>query len=274
MIIKKIISGGQTGADRAALDVAIKFNIEHGGWIPAGRRAEDGALPEKYNLTEMDTESYPKRTEQNIRNSDGTLIVSRGKLKGGSLLTWEFAQKFNKPCFHIDLLNFDEFEAAIAMHGFVSDHQVEILNVAGPRASHDPGIYKSVKDILETLMYMELMETGPDELMSEDIILVERKAEKFCDNIHDAVALMTQKIHLRTRSVIANCNESEIASLYFSLSDKIKVTLGLDAGNKLLLKACAALLETEDVDVDDAAMTILKELKKNLEKNHVLRIIK
>jgi hypothetical protein len=78
-MITKIISGGQTGADRAALDFALKFNIPHGGWIPKGRIAEDGPLPAKYQLQEMPTSSYPKRTEQNVIDSDGTLILSRGK---------------------------------------------------------------------------------------------------------------------------------------------------------------------------------------------------
>ena len=83
-MISKIISGGQTGADRAALDVAIKLSIPHGGWIPKGRKTEDGTLPDKYKLKEMTTASYPKRTEQNVIDSDGTLIIARGQLTGGS----------------------------------------------------------------------------------------------------------------------------------------------------------------------------------------------
>jgi len=82
-MIQKIISGGQTGADRAALDFAIKRGIPHGGWIPKGRKTEDGTLPEKYHLLEMPTGSYSKRTEKNILDSDGTLIVSHGLLTGG-----------------------------------------------------------------------------------------------------------------------------------------------------------------------------------------------
>ena len=83
-MIKRIISGGQTGADRAALDFAIKMDLPHGGWIPKGRLAEDGPLPEKYQLQEMPTQNYPKRTEQNVIDSDGTLIITHGKLTGGS----------------------------------------------------------------------------------------------------------------------------------------------------------------------------------------------
>ncbi len=83
MRIKKIISGGQTGADQAALDFAIKHDIPHGGWIPKGRKTEDGIFPDKYHLQEMPTASYPKRTEKNILDSDGTLIFSKGTLTGG-----------------------------------------------------------------------------------------------------------------------------------------------------------------------------------------------
>jgi len=111
-MLKNIISGGQTGADRAALDVAIKFNIPHGGWIPKGRKAEDGPLPEKYQLQEMATNSYPKRTEQNVVYSDGTLIISHGTLTGGSAYTRKMAMKHGKPWFHADLNKLPTFQAA------------------------------------------------------------------------------------------------------------------------------------------------------------------
>ena len=102
-MIEKIISGGQTGVDQAALDVAIELNIPHGGWIPKGRKTEDGILPDKYQLKEMSTASYPKRSEQNILDSNGTLIISHGKLTGGSALTRRLAKKHKKPWLHIDL---------------------------------------------------------------------------------------------------------------------------------------------------------------------------
>ncbi|MBF0231499.1 MAG: putative molybdenum carrier protein [Desulfamplus sp.] len=288
-MLKKIISGGQTGADRAAIDTAIKFNLDHGGWIPAGRRAEDGALSEQYNLIEMETSSYPKRTEQNIINSDGTLIISRGMLAGGSLLTRKIASRLNKPWCHIDLMEMDEFEGAVILHGFVSDNQIEILNVAGPRASQDPFIYRSVKSIIETFIYMELMETSPDELRADDIILFQRKPEFLCTTIEDAVTFLADTMQLRTRSVIANSSDIQIGSLYFSLSDTIKVKLGLDSGNTELLDACRKNLEIKKgeqfqyrdgeafsgdiMDIEDAAMVILKELKKFLKKSHILRVV-
>jgi hypothetical protein len=112
-LIKKIISGGQTGADRAALDVAIKLGISYGGWIPKGRLTEEGFLPEKYQLQEMPTESYPGRTEQNVIDSDGTLIIPHGPLTGGSAYTRKMAMKHAKPWFHIDLNKTPTFHAGM-----------------------------------------------------------------------------------------------------------------------------------------------------------------
>ena len=98
-MIKKIISGGQTGADRAALDVALKFGIPHGGWIPKGRKTEKGPLPEMYRLKEMPTESYEARTEKNVQDSDGTFIIARGKLTGGTDYTRHMTLKHKKQIF-------------------------------------------------------------------------------------------------------------------------------------------------------------------------------
>jgi predicted Rossmann-fold nucleotide-binding protein len=104
-MISKLISGGQTGADRAALDVAIDLGIPHGGWLPKGRKTEAGRLPAKYQLNELPTDSYPKRTEQNVIDSDGTLIVSHGPLTGGSDYTRQMAEKHGKPLMHIGASN-------------------------------------------------------------------------------------------------------------------------------------------------------------------------
>jgi hypothetical protein len=132
-MIKKIISGGQTGADRAALDTAIKLKIPHGGWIPKGRKAEDGQLPDKYELLEMPTESYPKRTEQNVIDSDGTLIICRGKPTGGSDYTREMALKHKKYILHIDLNLTTSYGAASLILSWSNLHRIEVLNVAGSR---------------------------------------------------------------------------------------------------------------------------------------------
>jgi len=151
-VIKKILSGGQTGADRAALDVAIKKEIPHGGWIPKGRKTEDGMLPDKYQLQEMPTVSYSKRTEQNVLDSDGTLIVTHGKLNGGSALTRRLAEKHKRPHIHLDMNGLSTDDAADALRVWIENNGIMILNVAGPRASKDPDIYSMTVKVLETLL--------------------------------------------------------------------------------------------------------------------------
>jgi hypothetical protein len=148
-MITRIISGGQTGADRAALDFAIKHNIPYGGWVPKGRKTEDGTLPEKYQLQEMRTGEYSKRTEQNVLDSDGTLIVSHGMLTGGSALTEFLAEKHQKPCIHVDLNLLSMQEAAQIINKWIQSHKLKVLNVAGPGASKDPKIYQATRNLLE-----------------------------------------------------------------------------------------------------------------------------
>jgi len=149
MVIKKIISGGQTGADQAGLDVAIKHSIPHGGAIPKGRMTEDGVLPEQYNLIEMSTKSYPKRTEKNVVDSDGTVIITHGTLAGGSLLTRKKCVHHEKPVFHLNMNKVDVDEAIVLLSGFIVDNGIEVLNVAGSRASKDALIYGKTFDVVE-----------------------------------------------------------------------------------------------------------------------------
>lgn len=156
--ILKIISGGQTGADRAALDVAIRNGIPHGGWLPKGRLTEAGPLPEKYRLQEMATESYPQRTEKNILEADGTAILSHGPLTGGSALTEQLAKERGKPLLHLDLEEMSLPQAARLLHGWLVNKDIQVLNVAGPRASTDPEIYAATTEVLELALHIRKIE--------------------------------------------------------------------------------------------------------------------
>lgn len=145
-MIDKIISGGQTGADIAALDVALHYNFPHGGWCPRGRLSLDGPIPAKYLLTETPSSGYPQRTEWNVRDSDGTVVFTYAKEPtGGSLKTVQLTKKHNKPCLHVSRSMYDPAAKIIK---FVSDYDIRELNVAGSRESKEPGIYEWVKDIL------------------------------------------------------------------------------------------------------------------------------
>ena len=149
--LQRIVSGGQSGADRAALDFAIAHGVPHGGWCPRGRLAEDGALERCYELRETPEEEYPQRTKWNVRDSDGTVIFSiAAELTGGSKLTAELAAKLGKPCLHLSELR-DGQHAAARLRAFVSDHDIRALNVAGPRASNEPAVARFVIETMEKL---------------------------------------------------------------------------------------------------------------------------
>ena len=137
-MIEKIISGGQTGVDRAGLDVALALGIQHGGWCPKGRKAEDGAVRATYQLQETPTADYKQRTEWNVRDSDGTLVLTRGEPTGGTAATIELAAARGKPCLVLDLLNFPNPDSVRA---WVAANSIRVLNIAGPRESGCPGIH-------------------------------------------------------------------------------------------------------------------------------------
>lgn len=131
-----IVSGGQTGADRAGLDWAIANGVAHGGWCPKGRKTEDGPLAAAYQLTETPSASYLQRTEWNVRDSCATLVFTlTDKLDGGSKRTAEFAERLGKPWLHVRPGVHPKYVAR-----FLARHQVARLNIAGKRESGAPGV--------------------------------------------------------------------------------------------------------------------------------------
>ncbi len=144
--VQKIISGGQTGVDRAALDVALELEIPCGGWCPAGRRAEDGVLDKKYPLQETESYRYDVRTRLNIAESDGTLIISPTPLTSGTALTRNFARKTDKPTL---IISPNTLFAAELIEPWLKEYRIAILNIAGPRESGQPGIYQQTTEILK-----------------------------------------------------------------------------------------------------------------------------
>lgn len=152
-MIDKIVSGGQTGADRAALDFAVERGIPHGGWCPRGRIAEDGILDAGYQLTETPGIDTAQRTEWNVRDSDGTVIFSIAPaLIGGSKRTAEFAVQYRKPCLHLSRER-DGDVAARKLSDFIVKHQIKILNVAGPRQSEELQAGRFVVETLDKLSF-------------------------------------------------------------------------------------------------------------------------
>ena len=147
--VTKIISGGQTGVDRAALDVAVELGLACGGWCPKGRASEDGPIPDHYPLTETPSAEPAQRTEWNVRDADATLIIAQSKLTGGTALTRRLARSMKKPCL---VTNPAEAISPATVRDWLDDHQVEVLNVAGPRASDDPHIYELARQLLSNAL--------------------------------------------------------------------------------------------------------------------------
>ncbi|MGH7209031.1 MAG: putative molybdenum carrier protein [Nitrospiraceae bacterium] len=148
-IVQKVISGGQTGVDRAALDVALELGLPCGGWCPIDRKAEDGRIAPQYPLKETPSVEYEQRTEWNVRDSDGTLVLTCGRPTEGTAFTIEMARRRGKPCLVIDLAA----QASVPpVRTWAQDRGIRTLNVAGPRESKSPGIYAQAREFLRQLL--------------------------------------------------------------------------------------------------------------------------
>ena len=154
MSLRKIVSGGQTGVDRGALDAALSAGFPCGGWLPAGRIAEDGPLPARYPLTELPGSDYEKRTLQNVLDSDGTAILYLGALEGGTSLTCDNCLASGRPHELIEAGATPPAEASRRLAAFIQRHGIAVLNVAGPRASKWPGAYDYARRTIETLLQL------------------------------------------------------------------------------------------------------------------------
>ena len=146
--VTRIVSGGQTGVDQGALDAAIWLGIEHGGWCPKGRRSEAGRIPERFVLQESEARDYSVRTEQNVVDSDGTLILFRDELTGGTAFTARMAKRHGKPCFQVDLTEVHDHDSVRA---WIIKSEIRTLNVAGPRASSQNGITEEARQFVVDL---------------------------------------------------------------------------------------------------------------------------
>jgi len=273
-MLKKIISGGQTGADRAALDFAIKHKIPHGGWVPKGRIAEDGPLPAKYKLREMPTTSYQKRTEQNVIDSDGTVILTYGSLTAGSDYTHKMAVQHQKPWLHLDLDVMPSYEAALSVVDWLKERHIEVLNVAGSRASKDPEIYGDVTEILETAFEV---------LSAKKILDVNTQIKKNTSRANsmgkrpgtvlEAVDQLMKELDLAQKTQIAKMAEDVLI--------RLQVTIGLFIRNQFfyprnerLLESCRDHARDKNLNVDQAPSVIIRELRKKLQKTHKLKVVK
>jgi len=257
-MIEKIISGGQTGAERAALDVAIAYGISHGGWIPKGRKTETGRLPDKYKLRELSSINYPKKTELNVIDSEGTLILSHGKLTGMSALTAELATKHRKPCLHIDLNEITEYKAVEIIKSWIKTRGIKILNVAGPMASKEPHIYDATERVLKSVLY-----PPPEHITSQ-----------YPKTVDEAVNRLITKLAVKEKTKIVKFNEDNLFYLNQTLGKYIREHYGLLGEGSELMKSCRFIAKEPDLHEEGASALIIYKLWKKLKETHALRVVR
>ena len=278
MTVKKIISGGQTGADRAALDFAMEYGIPHGGWVPEGRKAEDGVIPGRYDLTELPGGDYAARTVQNVIDSDGTLIVSHGRLTGGSLLTWVAAEKHGKPVLHVDMEKLITFDAAIDIHEWMEANDVGVLNVAGSRVSKDPEIYRTTWNVLETVFHIAIIASSMPGMINQADFEKNRPpmSGAFPRSVEEAVDYLMKRLSSMEKMRVASA-EKESLKEFTQLLEK---QFSHEPGNTFLNDDPPAENAGLDVsqgfskDGKDTPMLILRLLWERLRQSGHLRVIK
>ena len=258
MGIKKVISGGQTGADQAALDAAIELGIPHGGWVPLGRLTEKGRLSSRYKMQEINAIDYDQRTELNVMDSDGTLLFSYGELTGGCALTKKFARKHLKPCLHVDVSEISEYKAVEIIKSWLEVRKIETLNVAGPRASESRGIYETVLNIMKSVLY-----PPPEKI-----------AVKHPKCVAEAVDALISTMTKKEKVAISRLTEADIGYPSKNLTQFISKKFGLDTGNEPLIKSCMQVSNRGDLDWAGASAVIVRELWVKLHETHRLRRVK
>lgn len=274
-MIGKIISGGQTGVELAALDVAQKLGVDHGGWIPknGGRRLD--LLNKNYRLQESVESGYQKAIEQNVKEADGTLLITRGQKTAETRLAVQMALKHKKQLLHVDLSQKSAFEGASLSNAWFSLNAVKIVYVTGINADIDPEIYRQTLKILETAFYLSFVKSDqPNEDTGVEVALPGTMEGSHPQKVTEAVALLKSALPLKDRAVMANMQLNELGQLHSGLGEYIKQNFGLYTGNEPLLKSCADSGNLTQPILDEACAVILKALWEDLQTTHKLRLIK
>jgi hypothetical protein len=274
-MIRKIISGGQPGAERAALDLAIKMEIPYGGWIARGRLTENGALPDTYKLKEVATPEYSTQVEGNVRDSDGTFILTRGRPTDPIKLTKDLVVKLNRPYLLINLYQMQLLTAATTLNTWIKDRGIEILHVTGYRTSEDPGIYQDTFNILESTIFLSLMQGTPAGFIQPSRSRTRKVMnENPPQTVREAVDRLVNDLSLKDRITLANMTVGELGSLQITLGRYIREKFGLVTGNNGLMASCRFVAKKDVRNEREASAVIIEKLWKKLVSTHKMRIIK
>jgi hypothetical protein len=272
-VIRKIISSGQSGAELAALDIAIKLGIDCGGWTSRGKRNDDGPLPGQYNLKETLSLGFQEALDRNVAESDGTLVLSRGT---GSTMIKKVVQtalKQERQFLHVDLRQYALFEAASLASAWLFQIQIKTVYVTGPLSSEDDLIYSHTQKLLETAFYLGFVKSGlQPKLFGGDG--AEFSRESWPQTVDQAVAQLKTVLSLKDRSLLSNLQPDELSHLRSGIGDYIKQKYGLFEGNETLMRSCTEYGHLHQPLPDEACAVILRALWEDLRKTHKLRVVK
>ena len=274
-MIEKIISGGRSGAEMAALDAGIKLGIAYGGWIPKDDSSPGGINTDKYNLTEMPTSNRIETFKKNIRESDGVLMLSHGRSSSHVKNTKRLTQRYSTPLLHVDLNGTNAFDAASLINDWVVDNDLIILHVTGPTEIEDDKIYSATLDILQAVYFLNLTDTSMNQSMGAQELLADSlNTAVQPKTVAAAVDIIINEMHLKDRTLMANLEKEELAPLQLTLGLYIQKKLDIWFQDATLYQACVSAAEKENLDKSNLPMVLIKMMWKKLKDTHRLRVVK
>ncbi|MDJ0722377.1 MAG: putative molybdenum carrier protein [Desulfobacterales bacterium] len=267
MIVRRIISGGQSGVERAALDLAIQLGIAHGGWVAPGRLVDDGLLPDHYRLKEMAFADGPVSADPNIEMADGVLLMARGALTGESAAVHAQAQARQRPCLALDLDRYTRFQSSLLINSWLKSRRVEILFITGPREQDQPSIYRDTMECFRAAWWT-LMMVEPGEIASAPGAVGAQPR-----SLEEAVERLQRELPLKDKVTIANMRADEITGLMPTLGRYIQKHFGIWEGNPDLTRSCILAADRRHLADEDIAALIIEHLVRELRRTHTLRLI-
>ena len=276
MTIKKIISGGLSVSDQAALDVAIRLGIPHGGYIPWGRMTEIGMLPSKYKLEVLKTDDQLECIDRNVKESKGTLVISAGKFNDDAEYARKVTMKHTHQFFVIDLELTHASEAPTLVSDWVQMHNIDVLYIMGPLATEYRYVDKHTTAIVEGALLLDLMDAPvgsriQDFTRHEYLQKIEQSTPKTVD---EAVDQIVSDMSLEERVRLANFDKEELRAANYSLSIFIRNQMFMKDINKELFESCRTVSGNSNLNEAMAALVIIEKLWEKLRETHKLRIVK
>lgn len=274
-MLKKIISGGLTVSDQAALDAAISLGIPHGGYIPWGRMTEIGTLSSKYKLQEMKTDNHFECIERNVKESTGTLIISVAELNDDSKYARKITIKNSHQVFVVDLELIPSFEATTLVYDWIQKYNIDVLFIIGPFTYEYLNIDRHMTIIIEGALLLDLMDAPQGSKATDyykDMYL--QKLPDLPKTVDEAVDQIMSDMTLDERVRMANFDKEELRVINYSLSIFIRNQLFMKDINKELFESCLTVSGNKNLNEGTAALVIIERLWEKLRKTYKLRVVK